>query len=110
MENKFKAVVKSAATFTGTKSNGGSYVLHQVEILDGPFKGLSVPGTRTVLNSKGEKKEPVAEGQEVTVYHRVEPKADGNGNKHFFEISTGEMSASDAELDAIMAKAVAQTV
>lgn len=110
METKFKAVVKSDATFTGTKSNGGSYVLHNVEILDGPLKGMSVAGTRTVLNAKGEKKEPLSVGQSVVVYHRAEPKADGSGNKHFFEIATGEMSASDADIDAILAKSLAQTV
>ena len=114
METKFKAVVKSEATFTGVKEfkNGkqGKYNLHNVEILDGPLKGAIVAGTRTVLNDKGVVKEPVGVGQEVVVYHRVEPKADGSGNKHFFEIATGEMSASDADIDAILAKALAQTV
>ena len=141
MENKFKAVVKSAATLTRTKSfdggltQGGKYQLHNVEILEGPFKGKIVAGTRTLINKDGEAKTPVDKNQEVVVYHRVEPKIGAleeikaledigktvteeerkaiikkHGNKHFFEISTGEMSASDAELDALYAGAAAQTV
>ena len=114
METKFKAVVKSDATFTGTKTfdNGvqGKYNLHNVEILDGPLKGMLVAGTQTIVNKAGKAKEPVGVGQEVVIYHRAEPKADGSGNKHFFEIATGEMSASDADIDAILAKSLAQTV
>jgi len=111
---KFRAVVKSAATFTGNKTfdngNIGKYNLHNVQILDGPLKGITVPGTQTIVNKMGKTKEPVGVGQEVIVFHRAEPKADGKGVKHFFEISTGEMSASDDEITALLAGSVAQTV
>ena len=111
---KFRAVVKSAATFTGSKTfdngNVGKYNLHNVEILDGPLKGIQVPGTQTVVNKMGKTKEPVGVGQEVIVFHRAEPKTDGKGVKHFFEISTGEMSASDEEITALLAGSVTQTV
>ena len=111
---KFRAVVKSAATFTGSKTfdngNVGKYNLHNVEILDGPLKGIQVPGTQTVVNKMGKTKEPVDVGQEVIVFHRAEPKTDGKGVKHFFEISTGEMSASDEEITALLAGSVTQTV
>ena len=111
---KFRAVVKSEATFTGSKTfdngNIGKYNLHNVQILDGPLKGIIVPGTQTIVNKMGKTKELVGVGQEVIVFHRAEPKVDGKGLKHFFEISTGEMSASDDEITALLAGYVAQTV
>ncbi|HPC09806.1 MAG TPA: hypothetical protein PLN85_01875 [archaeon] len=102
-KNVFKAIVKSDVIFTGTKGNGSVYTLHQVEILDGILKGIQVSGTRTILNSRGEEKKPVSIGQEVIVYHTVAPKTNGEGFKHFFEISESNHTASDDEITKLLA-------
>ena len=96
METTFKARIISGPSKLMTKSNGGAYVLHTAEVLDGKLKGLKVSATRTLINAQKEEKSAVDMGQEVTLYMTVEQ--DERGAKPFFEISTGAMADSDESI------------
>ena len=103
MENTFKAQIKgNASEQVFTKSNEGEYVLIQCLITEGPLKGQVVSGTRTIKNAEGAVKTVPAIGDSVTLYHRAMPSTTGSGYKHFFEISTGVLSASDDALTALL--------
>jgi hypothetical protein len=103
----FKAAVKSAPSKTMSKSNGSDYVLINVELLDGPAKGKIVAATRTIKNVDGKEKSVPAIGEEVTLYHQVLPSTQVPGKfVHFFEISTGMVSASNDELTALLGTTV----
>lgn len=80
-----------------TKNGPATYVLHNVEITEeGPLKGKTVTGQRTLLNSEGEEKSSVEVGQEVVLYLRVVEDDKGN-KKPFFDIGT-DNTASDEEI------------
>ena len=91
----FRAKVLTDASKELTKSNGATYVLHNVEILNGPAKGSKVAASRTLVNAKGEKKDAISKGEEVLVYAKKE-----NG-KWFFNISSNTPITSNEELDAL---------
>ena len=103
MENTFKATIKgNASEQVWTKSNGAEYVLIQCLITDGPLKGQLVSGTRTIKSKDGKTKSIPSIDDNITLYHRALPSTTGSGYKHFFEISTGVMSASDDTLTALL--------
>lgn len=104
LTNTFKGVIAGESTRQITKSNGAVYVLHKVEITEGPAPliGKVVDGTYTIINSKGTEKEPLLMGQEITVYHSAVPSIkDPAIMQHFFEISTSVPSTSQQELNDI---------
>ncbi len=104
---KFTAVVTGKASQEFSKSNGGAYVLQNCEIKDGPLAGLVVSGTRTIKNADGATKEPIEVGSEVVLYlSQIPSTQDPTKMKNFFEISTGA-SASDEEINARLAQAMA---
>lgn len=104
---KFVAVVTGKPSQTFNKSNGGAYVLQNCEIKDGPLAGLVVSGTRTIKNADGATKEPIEVGTEIVLYLSQQPSLqDPTKMKNFFEISTGA-SASDDEINARLAGALA---
>ena len=95
-------IVKSVGSKVLAKSNGAQYVLQNVLITSGPAKGMLVLGTRTTLTKDSKTKEIPALDTEVTLYHSVVPSTkEGEKNQHFFEISMGADTASNADLDAI---------
>jgi|GEM_PF-5186695 len=102
-DNKtFKATIKGDASPTFSKSNGGSYVLHNAEVTsEGPLKGMIVAGTRTLKNASGDAKKPVSVGDEVTLHLQIVTNAEGS-KKPFFEIATGAMSTADADIIAAL--------
>ncbi len=103
MENTFKATIKgNASEQVWTKSNGAEYVLIQCLITEGPLKGQLVSGTRTIKSKEGKEKSIPSIGDNITLYHRALPSTSGSGYKHFFEISSGVMSASDDTLTALL--------
>lgn len=106
----FKAIVESGASKEVVKKNGGSYVLHNCKITEGPLAGLVVTGTRTVKNAQGKAKEAVSVGTAVQLYlTRVPSTQDPSKMVNFFEISTG-MSASQDEINAKLALILADNV
>lgn len=98
----YKAVIIGGAIFTKQKSNGATYSCLNVSIEDGPAKGLVVLATRTTITKDGLVKILPVIGDAVTVYHTVVPSTkEGEKNQHFFEISTGIMSATNSDLDTV---------
>lgn len=94
-------IVKSAGSKSMPKSNGATYVLMSVLVTDGKAKGLTVLATRTTSTKDNVVKSTPEIGEEVTLYHTVVPSTrEGEVNQHFFEISVGLASATNAELDA----------
>lgn len=109
-EKIYKAVVVGEPTKVMEKSNGAKSVLINVQLLDGPGKGVIVAGTRTILNAKGEEKSIPSKGEEISVYHTTVPRRDDPSKPmHFFEISTGITSASQDELTAIFGDVIEET-
>lgn len=97
MENlTFQATVVRAASKVLSKSNGGSYVLHNALVKDGVLAGKTVTAQRTLTNKDGDEKSPVEVGQEVTLHLSIV-----NG-KHFFEIATMNNTATDEELSTLL--------
>jgi len=95
-------IVKSEGSKVLAKVNGAQYVLQNVLITSGPAKGLLVLATRTTLTKDAKTKTIPAVDTEVTLYHSVVPSTKaGEKNQHFFEISTGADTATNADLDAI---------
>lgn len=95
-------IVKSAGSRVMAKANGASYVLMNVLITSGPAVGLTVLATRTTITKDAKVKDIPALNAEVTLYHSIVPSTkEGEKNQHFFEISTGADTASNADLDAI---------
>ena len=95
-------IVKSNGSKVLAKSNGATYVLMNVLITSGPAKGMTVLATRTTLTKDAVVKVIPELNAEVTLYHSVVPSTkEGEKNQHFFEISTGADTASNADLDAI---------
>jgi len=102
MSNSMTGIVKSTASKTLPKSNGAQYVLMSVEITSGKAKGLTVLATRTILTKEAVVKSVPGVDAIVTLYHSVVPSTkEGEKNQHFFEISTGADTATNADLDAI---------
>lgn len=100
--NSMTAIVKGNASKVLPKSNGAQYVLINCLITSGPAKGLTVLGTRTILTKDSVTKSIPDLNAEITLYHSVVPSTKaGEKNQHFFEISTGADTASNADLDAI---------
>lgn len=100
--NSMTAIVKGNASKVLPKSNGAQYVLINCLITSGPAKGLTVLATRTILTKDSVTKSIPDLNAEITLYHSVVPSTKaGEKNQHFFEISTGADTASNAELDAI---------
>jgi hypothetical protein len=99
MENMYKGIIKSQGSKTLPKSNGGTYILMDVELLDGKAKGLTVAGTRTTLTKDSVVKSVPEIGTEVTVHHKMLPSTKELGKyAHFFEISVGGNTATNEEL------------
>lgn len=99
--SEFKAViVGDSYSPVFTKKNDGQYRLVDCEITEeGPLKGIVVSGTLTIKNAKGEEKELREKGEEVTLYHTQLPSEKQKGGfMHFFEIGTGNSTASMEEL------------
>ena len=95
-------VIKSAPSKVMTKSNGATYVLINVLITSGKAIGLTVLATRTTMTKDAVIKSVPQIDDNVTLYHSVVPSTkEGEKNQHFFEISTGSDTATNAELDAI---------
>jgi len=95
-------VVKSTGSRVLAKSNGASYMLMNVEITSGPAKGLTVLATRTTITKEAVVKSVPEMDSVVTLYHSVVPSTkEGEKNQHFFEISTGADTATNADLDAL---------
>ena len=93
-------IVKSNGSKVLAKANGASYVLMNVLITSGPAKGLTVLATRTTITKEAVVKSVPELNAEVTLYHTVVPSTkEGEKNQHFFEISTGSDTASNADLD-----------
>ena len=102
MNNSFKGIVKSNGSDVLTKSTGAQYVLMNVEITEGPAKGLVVCATRTTVTAEKIVKSIPAMETEVTLYHTVVPSTKaGEKNQHFFEIGTGMQTANNTALDAV---------
>ena len=100
MANSMTAIVKSVGSRTLDKKNGAQYVLQNCLITDGPAKGMLVLATRTTLTKDKVAKEVPALGAEVTLFHStVVSTVAGQKNQHFFEISIGGDTASNADLD-----------
>jgi len=98
----YKAIIKSAPSKILPKANGAQYVLMSAEITEGPAKGVVVTATRTVLTKDSVTKETPDLNQEVTLYHSIIPSTkEGEKNAHFFEISLGNETASNNELDKV---------
>ncbi len=94
------AIVKGTASKVMPKNNGAQYVLITCLITSGPATGLMVSGTRTILTKDGVTKKTPELNAEITLYHSVVPSTkEGEKNQHFFEISTGADTASNADLD-----------
>lgn len=99
--NSMTGIVKSTGSKVLAKANGASYVLMNVLITSGPGKGLTVLGTRTTITKDAVVKSVPELNAEVTLYHTVVPSTkEGEKNQHFFEISTGADTATNADLDA----------
>ena len=97
--NTYKAQITSNPSKVMTKANGSEYVLVNALILEGPAKGKTVASTRTIKNAEGATKEVPAIGTEVTLYHQVVESSSQPGKfVHFFEVSTGQVQASNDEL------------
>jgi hypothetical protein len=95
-------IVKSEGSRVMAKKNGASYVLQNVLITSGPATGLIVLATRTTITKDAKVKDIPALNTEVTLYHSMVPSTkEGEKNQHFFEISTGADTASNADLDAL---------
>jgi hypothetical protein len=95
-------IVRSTGSKVMSKSNSAEYILMNVEITSGKGVGLTVLATRTTLTAKGIAKAIPAMDSVVTLYHSVVPSTkEGEKNQHFFEISTGADTATNADLDAI---------
>jgi len=95
-------IVKSVGSKVMAKNNGAQYVLQNVLITSGPATGMLVLATRTTLTKEAKVKKIPELDAEVTLYHSVVPSTKaGEKNQHFFEISTGADTASNADLDAI---------
>lgn len=87
LNNSFKGIVKSNGSDVLTKSTGAQYVLMNVEITEGPAKGLVVCATRTTVTAEGVIKSIPKVGEEVVLNHTVVPSTkEGEKNKHFFEV------------------------
>ena len=100
--NSMTGIVKSNGSKVLAKTNGASYVLMNVLITSGPAKGLTVLATRTTITKDAVVKSVPELNAEVTLYHTVVPSTkQGEKNQHFFEISTGSDTASNADLDAV---------
>ena len=100
--NSMTGIVRSTASKVLAKNNGASYVLMSVEITSGKAKGLTVLATRTTITKEAVVKSVPEMDSVVTLYHSVVPSTkEGEKNQHFFEISTGADTASNATLDAI---------
>ena len=100
MNNSFKGIVKSNGSDVRAKATGAQYVLMNVEITEGPAKGMVVLATRTTVTAEKVVKDIPALEAEVTLYHTVVPSTrQGEKNQHFFEIGTGIQSASNSALD-----------
>lgn len=101
---KCKVIAKESKVLS--RSNGGEYVLHNCEILDGAHKGAVIAVQRTLLNAENaelkankqayETKEPFEVGQEIVAYPSTVQDAEGNFAT-FFEGSSGAMAASPAQ-------------
>lgn len=108
--SNLKVRIISAPSKAMPKSNGGSYVLQNGEITEGPAKGHVIAVSRTILNKEnaalkaaGEEftaKEPFELNQEVTVYPRQVQAEDGRVLT-FFE-GQGSTSASAEEATDIL--------
>ena len=97
--NTYKAQIKSNPSRIMKKSNGSEYVLINAEILEGPAKGKIVAATRTIKNAEGVTKSVPEIGTEVTLYHQaLESSSEPGKYVHFFEVSTGQVQASNDEL------------
>jgi hypothetical protein len=95
-------IVRSTGSKVLAKSNGASYILMNVEITSGVAKGLTVLATRTTITKEAVVKSVPDMDTVVTLYHSVVPSTkEGEKNQHFFEISTGADTATNADLDAI---------
>jgi len=102
MKTSMTGIVKSVGSKTMDKSNGAQYVLQNVLVTSGPAKGLLVLATRTTLTKEKVAKSVPEVDAEVTLYHSMVPSTkEGCVNQHFFEISTGADTASNADLDAL---------
>ena len=100
--NTYKAIVKTNGSKTLAKSNGGTYVLQNVEIQEGPAKGVIVLASRTTLTKDGVIKSVPEIGTEIVVYHTIVPSTkEGEKNQHFFEIGSANDTADNTTLDAI---------
>lgn len=99
--NSYTGIVKSAGSKSMPKVNGATYVLMNVLITSGKATGLTVLSTRTTKTKDGIDKVLPEIGDEITLYHSVVPSTKaGEKNQHFFEISMGMDTASNADLDA----------
>lgn len=94
---KFKGLVTSHASKEMTKSNDAVYVLHDVKVIEGPLRGKTVTGSRTLVNVEGEEKAPVSIDQEVVLYARH--AEDGNW---YFNISSETVKVSNEEIGALL--------
>lgn len=93
-------IVRSTGSKVLAKANGASYVLMSVEITSGKGTGLTVLATRTTITKEAVVKSVPAVDTVVTLYHSVVPSTkEGEKNQHFFEISTGADTATNADLD-----------
>ena len=100
--NSMTGIVKSTGSKVLAKSNGASYILMNVEITSGPAKGLTVLATRTTITKEAVVKSVPELDTVVTLYHSVVPSTkEGEKNQHFFEISTGADTATNADLDVV---------
>lgn len=91
MEIKFQARVISVGSVIKTKNNEAksTYVTCTVEVLDGPAKGTTQFADRTLANADGAIKEPVTQGQEVTVYGDVVANRETGKPMLLFNIQAG---------------------
>ena len=97
--NTYKAQITSNPSKVMTKANGSEYVLLNALILEGPAKGKTVASTRTIKNVEGVEKSVPEIGTEVTLYHQALESSSQPGKfVHFFEVSTGQVQASNDEL------------
>ena len=115
MSNQFSATIKSVFDEIKTKSNGKPYQLANATInvtnKDGVNIEKDVLAQYTLVNEKGEDKEPLEVGQKVNLYHTIVPSTkEGEKNQHFFEVSRGVSAATNAELDELLGSEVTTDV
>lgn len=101
-------VMSNGSDIRTNEVTGGTYQYHNVLIKEGPLKGKTVPGKRTLVNVNGDEKSPVQAGDDVQVYVSVVPdRKNPSKRMYFFEISTNN-SISNDEVDALLGNMFAQ--